>query len=719
MYREHSFLLIIIIAIINLPSFNLYATVPVQVNDFDIEADILTYSKECDTIIADGNAKLTYQQKTLSANKIIYLQNTREVLAKGSVILKNDNGDLHHFQSLNINVDLEHGNAIKMQSKLKDNVLLSANKIDIKNKNIQEISKLTFSPCSICSNNIFSDRPLWQLRAKSATIDREKDRISLKGATVDYLGHPILYLPYAMMNTPNAKRRSGFLVPKLHELTASEEFGWRFSIPYYFNIAPNMDATFSPKFSTKINTQYDLNFRHLTKYGSYHINTNFIMQPYQIKDVTYQEQLSGYISALGKFNTNDMGRDINYGFNINRLFDKTKQYLKKYQISETDIFTTHIYANTNKVHSSSSHLISAELLSFQDLRPDADSKETADALPLLRYYHRKKINFFNSEFNISSKAYNLIRRSENNESILLTDFFLTTPFQTENGHLFKLKNGLYIDLRKYNQESKISPDSKSRSYIIPYTQLSWQWPLLMGSTIIEPVAALTFTERKFYSSDPSLLEIRNSNFFAPNRFPDWQSIDFYSRLDYGVNVMKRSDKDQYLSIFIGASKKLENALPNKLSKQIYINNISLQLSENIYFINRLTFDSHKMHVAKHEFDSIFSSSKFSADFNYTYTKPDVQKRFPQEIGFSLDYNFYQNWWVNLNSKVKFNNAAAIDIPESKKAGHKKKILEEGIGITYKDDCLRINFAVKRGYIKADDLKPSVTYTLSLGIPIFG
>jgi hypothetical protein len=243
--------------------------------------------------------------------------------------------------------------------------------------------------------------------------------------------------------------------------------------------------------------------------------------------------------------------------------------------------------------------------------------------------------------------------------------------------------------------------------------------LLIGSTIIEPIAALTIAENKFYSSDPSALELRQSNFLSPNRFLDWQSIDFYSRFDYGANLMRRGNQDQYLNIFLGVSQKLKTMTPNRLSRQSYVNNISLQWNKNIYFINRLTFDSYKMHVAKHEFDTVFSSSKFLANFNYTYTRPYNDKLFPQEVGFSLDYNFYRNLWVNVNSKIKFNNAAGVTTPADKKVHHRKKVLEEGVGITYKDDCLRIDFAVKKGYMKAEDLKPSVTYMLSLGIPIFG
>lgn len=61
------------------------------------------------------------------------------------------------------------------------------------------------------------------------------------------------------------KRRSGFLIPNAKYSTKN---GVEFSLPYYWNIAPNFDATLTPHYmSERGGVMWENEFRYLTKAG--------------------------------------------------------------------------------------------------------------------------------------------------------------------------------------------------------------------------------------------------------------------------------------------------------------------------------------------------------------------------------------------------------------------------------------------------------------------
>ena len=71
---------------------------------------------------------------------------------------------------------------------------------------------------------------------------------------------PILYLPYITFPISDA-RKSGILTP---EIGSSGRSGNQIRVPYYWNIAPNYDATITPRLLTKRGLQLGTEFRYLT-----------------------------------------------------------------------------------------------------------------------------------------------------------------------------------------------------------------------------------------------------------------------------------------------------------------------------------------------------------------------------------------------------------------------------------------------------------------------
>ena len=680
-----------------------------------LRANSINYSENYKSIIASGNAHIQYQNRKLSAAKIIYLKKEKKIIASENVMFEDENGAVYYCDHIVSDIEFKNANAINIKSKYKKILNWSAADGSITN-NIKKVHDFIFSPCSNCANDIIKDKTLWQIKAEEVELNDQKEEIILKNAIIEFLHKPILYLSHISLPSPQAKARTGFLTP---DVSLSKEMGIQFEVPYYFKLAPNMDATFAPVISTEIPTLYKLEFRHLLKSGQYKINSNFIDQ----KNLQQEDEISGHVKIDGDFKGKILEKDINYGLHLNRLFDQSKTYLKKYNLSDDDILNSHLYLNNQFISKNyKSHFASLEVLSFQDLRPDSIDDITPNALPLIRYNQFYPFDFFNTKLELSSAFYNIVTISKDNDSKLVTDVSFNNNIITEAGHEFNIKNGIYSYLHQDNNINTINKNNINYVNIIPYSQVRWSYEVMMLSSnyknhlIIEPTAALLFSPNQFFSQESNLLEIRKSNFFTPNRFLDFESVDLISRFDYGMNLFFKNEAIDAITFFIGSSLYMNNHRSANKKKYNYISNASLQLNQNTFIVNRMWFNQKNFKVVQHEIDTFMKFDKLNFGLSYTYKDQLEDRFFPQEISGYVDFNFYQKWWIHLHAKAKLNNSK---IPSTlSEIDDKRKLLKDGIGLTYKDDCLQVDFAVNRDHTKLKDLNPSTTYIIKIGIPIF-
>lgn len=99
----------------------------------------------------------------------------------------------------------------------------------------------------------------WFVRALDFDVDNARKVGTATNATVVFKGVPIFYSPWLEFPLSNA-RKSGLLSPTFGSTGTR---GLEFSIPYYWNIAPNYDATITPRAMSKRGVQLNTEFRYL------------------------------------------------------------------------------------------------------------------------------------------------------------------------------------------------------------------------------------------------------------------------------------------------------------------------------------------------------------------------------------------------------------------------------------------------------------------------
>ncbi|MDT8429389.1 MAG: LPS assembly protein LptD [Pseudomonadales bacterium] len=84
----------------------------------------------------------------------------------------------------------------------------------------------------------------WLLRARELELDTEKGIGYAKAVTLRIKNIPVFYYPFTFPFPINDARVSGFLPPSL----SNSDEGVDLAVPYYFNLAPQADATLTPRF---------------------------------------------------------------------------------------------------------------------------------------------------------------------------------------------------------------------------------------------------------------------------------------------------------------------------------------------------------------------------------------------------------------------------------------------------------------------------------------
>jgi len=101
--------------------------------------------------------------------------------------------------------------------------------------------------------------PAWVLKADRVQLDLEANEGIAEGAVLRFLGTPLVALPTLSFPLSEA-RKSGWLPPTLN---IDNRSGIELSVPYYWNIAPNRDATLAPRVITRRGLGIDAEFRYL------------------------------------------------------------------------------------------------------------------------------------------------------------------------------------------------------------------------------------------------------------------------------------------------------------------------------------------------------------------------------------------------------------------------------------------------------------------------
>lgn len=212
--------------------------------------------KDGETVRVDGNASAVRADQRLRADRIEYDVASDSAKATGNV--RYDDAT-NAFYATEATADLakDTTSLTDVRYALKARRGQGrADRVSTEGGNQTALEGVTYTACP-------GDDPSWQIEASKLDIDHEAGQATARDFKVRVGGVPILYSPYASFPIDD-RRKSGFLAPKI----GGGSDGFDFAAPYYWNIAPNYDATLIPRLISDRGFQAGGEFRYLYGGGS-------------------------------------------------------------------------------------------------------------------------------------------------------------------------------------------------------------------------------------------------------------------------------------------------------------------------------------------------------------------------------------------------------------------------------------------------------------------
>lgn len=126
----------------------------------------------------------------------------------------------------------------------------------------------SYSSCPV----VEGQEPAWQITARQLRLDLAANEGEAEGAVLRFLGVPILAAP-SLSFPLSSERKSGWLPPNIF---LDNRSGLELGVPYYWNIAPQRDATLTPFVLTKRGVGLDSEFRYLEPGHAGRINVDLL-----------------------------------------------------------------------------------------------------------------------------------------------------------------------------------------------------------------------------------------------------------------------------------------------------------------------------------------------------------------------------------------------------------------------------------------------------------
>ena len=205
---------------------------------------------------AEGDVEFRRGNTVLRADKLTYEEAEDLARATGHVVIARD-GNVFSGPELQLKIERFEG-FFRMPTYrfARTGAGGSAKMIEFIDEQRAVATDANYSSCSVYDD---SGEPVWILKARELRIDHETNEGIAKDAVLRFYGVPILASP--TLSFPlSEERKSGFLPPSFSIDSSS---GFQAAIPYYWNIAPNRDATFTVQESLRRGPSLDTEFRYL------------------------------------------------------------------------------------------------------------------------------------------------------------------------------------------------------------------------------------------------------------------------------------------------------------------------------------------------------------------------------------------------------------------------------------------------------------------------
>jgi LPS-assembly protein len=202
-----------------------------------------------------GDVQLAKGKRQVRSDRARINRDTNEVVLEGDIRFREPGvlllGDRAQLDTQTQEAQLDNATFVLHQSRARG----TAQQFRRDDEGVIYIDNATYTTCEPASNT-------WLQRAAKVRIDADGRFATARHARIAVKDVPVIYTPWIRFPIDNG-RATGLLFPRF---AMGEENGFDFAQPIYLNLAPNYDATLTPRYIQERGEMLEGEFRHLSRF---------------------------------------------------------------------------------------------------------------------------------------------------------------------------------------------------------------------------------------------------------------------------------------------------------------------------------------------------------------------------------------------------------------------------------------------------------------------
>ena len=509
-----------------------------------LSADNFDYDPELELFWLSGDVRMAQGSRRIAADKVVYDRESADLVGDGSIFVSNP-GIRFIADEAELNLESDQGELRDVQYRLtgKINARGDAHKVEQVSPTLTKYRDVVYTSCR-------PGQRAWTLDAEELELDQAEGQGIARNAKLRVRGVPVFYTPYLSFPIDD-RRKSGILVPTFGN---SDTNGIDVTVPYYWNIAPNMDATFFPRYLSKRGPMLGTEFRYLGRRQRAEVYGEIIPSDSQREDLG--ERWGFRLEQSGRF-----GRRWTTTLNYNAVSDD--EYLEDFGNRLDLTSTRNIERRGDLIYRGNGWYLLSRLQKYQtvdaaiapEFQPYARLPQLLFSMapyslePGIELGVGAEYNYFQHDVNVFGHRASL-------------NPYARWPLRRSYGHLTPQVN-LY--LAGYDLQDQDPDKSDSPSYAIPSFNLDAELVFERTVDFFGQESLQTLEPRIFYLYTPfqdqddipvfdtTELSFSYYSLFRPNRFAGWDRIGDANQLSVGLTsrTLAKSSGRELLRASVG------------------------------------------------------------------------------------------------------------------------------------------------------------------------
>lgn len=678
-----------------------------------LNADQLSYTRTGRIAIASGNVEIQYGNYTVFADRVAYNRDTGTLIATGNVRLVEPSGNVVEAEFVELSNKFREGFVRQLTLLMTNDARLHARSAERHEGNVTILNDATYTACKACAKH--PERPLvWQIKAKRVIHDKEARTIYYENAALEFFGVPVVRVPRFSHPDPTVRRKSGFLMPSF---SASDEFGFGVEVPYFFNLAPNYDFTFSPLLTTEQGPVWKGQWRHALRNGNYSVTPTGVYQ-LEKKESPGDTRWRGSVHTRGDF---QIARNWSTGWDATVTSDDT--YMRRYNIDERTDLTSQVYLTGLNDR----NYFDARAYHFRGLLLTDDNDTTPYVLPNVDHNYLFQDTVLGGELGIDSSFMSLYRDTGADSTRLVTQAHWQRPLVNGLGQVItpfvRMRGDFYV---VDDVPNPVPPGGKrgmeTVARFLPAAGVDLRMPLVnrtpVGNHILEPVLQVIArpdeTDTGEIPNEDSLsFEFDAVNLFSIDKFSGYDRWEGGVRANLGFNYTLNLNNGATARVGFGESFHIAGrnsfgaGTGLESDRSDFVGSVYVLLNQHLSASARFRLDEETLEFRSNEIGGRASYGRLTAVVNYTDQDPIPAFGLPtheEEIVLNGSFRITDRWTAF--------GGIRYDIQG-------ERTTTDSIGLGYEDECFGFRVHYFENFTEDRDVDPERALMLRFNLKTIG